>query len=213
MMERPNIFCQYRHKSHLMVAVTVPSPCPVNIPVQRKVNDALTGVRCCPFPQQNKPNVLDSLVGSLPPVSSTASPACERPSLVSRSSHFCHRNPPNVCLAVGIRTRRRELGLCVSSVLKNKLIHAELNSRVQLSNKKLPSGSINFDVFMKKNWEPLEKAYIFTQELQFKVSCRLVPGGQFPFREQYCPEVQGLWLRTHADWTKISSSFPLLSWV
>lgn len=77
--------------------------------------------------------------------------------------------------------------------MKNKLIHAELNSQVQLSNNKLPSGSTN--IFIKKNWEPLEKVYRFTdQKLQFKISCRLVPGGKFPFREQYCPVVQGLWL-------------------
>lgn len=32
--------------------------------------------------------------------------------------------------------------------MKNKLIHAEINSQVQLNNKKSPSGSMNFDIFV-----------------------------------------------------------------
>lgn len=77
------------------------------------------------------------------------------------------------------------------SIVKNKLIHAELNSQVQLDNQMSPSGSMNFSVFMSgfstatltftKNWELLEEVYIFTtQKRQFKFSCGLVPGGKSP---------------------------------
>lgn len=81
----------------------------------------------------------------------------------------------------------------VLSFVKNKLIHAELNSQVQLDNQSSPSGSVNFAVFTSgfstatltstKNWEPLDKVCTFTtHELQFKFSCGFVPGGKSPFR-------------------------------
>lgn len=80
------------------------------------------------------------------------------------------------------------------SLVKNKLIHAELNSQVQLDNQPSPSGSVDFAVFTSgfstatstsmKNWEPLDKVCIFTtHELQFKFSCGFVPGGKSPFGE------------------------------
>lgn len=56
-MKSAKIFSQYRHKSHFMVAVM----CPVNIPTQSKVNDALTGMRYSPFPEPNNQNILDTL--------------------------------------------------------------------------------------------------------------------------------------------------------
>lgn len=88
--------------------------------------------------------------------------------------------------------RGAESSAFVLSVGKNKLIHAELNSRVQLDNQDSPGGSMNFSVFMSgfstatltftKNWEPLEEVCIFTShERLFKFSCGLVPGGKSPF--------------------------------
>lgn len=88
------------------------------------------------------------------------------------------------------------------SIVKNKLIHAELNSQVQLDTQKSPSGSMNFSVFMSgfstatlpftRNWEPLEEVYIVTTlERQFKFSCGLVPGGKSPFGGLVRPQGSG----------------------
>lgn len=111
--------------------------------------------------------------------------------------------------------RGAESSAFVLSVVKNKLIRAELNAGVQLDKQRSPSGSRNFSVFtsgfstltLTFTHHQRKSIYLLLRNSQFKFSCGLVPGGKSPFGGQALS--QGSGTLTEGSRCLFSRLFPL----